>query len=658
MAIPTGSFFSPSLAASVSGGAPLERLLRSATALPGAVMGAQRAATLGNIEADRRRTAGRETADYMGNLSREMTIGDGNALLQALTGIKGQPTGASRGGGSVGGAAPIPVYEAQDEAAVLDQLAVALGNADASRRLATPLGTAVNQLPRATITDRGLENTAARELGYSSRTILNPNTITKLAELMRRGDPSVKSFLASEGLPADMTMEDLQGLGRDARDHQSLLASRLVRGQKKAGEVDLAGRTLLMKARLSELGYGADNLDEVAAELARLGDEEATAALKELGRPGFFGHELSLAKRRSVKTIIQKHIYDGLKGKTGSGPRSEKDLRNELKNIRFRIKILRDRQLTAQDKKLGGLTAQETTDLRELTNRLPVVRKQFYDVAGIEDYETQTPEQAIEMLWEKGVDYPTAFSHLIQQGLVGDQNQAARLLGTKTSRDGWNNRSDETLLKVADETEDERPSTKVTTEKAAGNRFSGAAKRAIGDGVSEEQFLSDIARVIEEQGASVEQLAAMEDAARSAYRSSPASEPVAREKASDDYSYEGRLFTPKVVVSEGRAGERTPSTVGESMETPVGVFAPEAVEDHPELLLREARDERQAMGLVDFHRERGEEFLANKAFDQAIKFRTQSDIRMGEREARRRSIQTEEDSRAFISPLGKLLRKQ
>ena len=534
MAIPTGEFFSPALAAAVSGGAPLERLLRSATALPGAVMNAQQMSTLGNIEADRRRKTGRETADYIADLSSQMTIDEGNALLQALTGMKGQPTGASRGGGSVGGAAPIPIYEAQDEAAALDQLAVALGNADASRRLATPLGTAVNQLPRATITNRGLENVAARKLGYSPRTILNPTTITKLAELMRRGDPSVKSFLASEGMPADMTMEDLQGLGREARDYQGLLASGLVKGQKKASEVDLAGRTLLMKARLTELGYGADNIDTVAAELARLGDEEATSALKELGRPGFFGHELALAKRRSVKTIIQKHTYDGLKDKTGGGTKSEKDLRNELKNLRFGIKVLRDRQLSAQDKQLGGLTQEEMEDLRDLRRQEVIVRKQFYDAAGIKGYETQTPEQAIEMLWDKGVDYPTAFNHLLNERLVRDQNEAARLLGTKTSRDGWNNRSDSVLLETADEAEEARPSREVTTERS-GIDFSGAAERAIGQGVSEEAFISDISGVIRKQGASDEKAASIEDAARSAYRAiSPMEDGVQQEVLAED----------------------------------------------------------------------------------------------------------------------------
>ena len=173
-------------------------------------------------------------------------------------------------------------------------------------------------------------------------------------------------------------------------------------------------------------------------------------------------------------------------------------------------------------------------DLRELRKQEVIVRKQFYDAAGIKGYETQTPEQAIEMLWDKGVDYPTAFNHLLNERLVRDQGEAARLLGTKTSRDGWNNRSDAVLLETADEAEEARPSREVTTERSEMD-FSGAAGRAIGEGVSEEEFLSDSSGVIWKQGASDEQVASIEDAARSAYRAiSPMEDEVQQEVLAED----------------------------------------------------------------------------------------------------------------------------
>ena len=625
----------------------MERLLRSATALPGSVMNAYQMGTLGNIEADRRRKAGREAADYIADLSEGMTIDRGGALLQALSGMKGQAGGAARGGGGAGALPPIPISEAQDEAEMLNEIAVALGNADASRRLAVVPGV---EMPRATITERGLENIAARELGYSPRTFINPTTITKLAELMRRGDPSVKAFLASEGMPADMTLDDLQGLGREARDYQSRIASKLASKRDKAAEVDLAGRTLLMKARLTELGYGADNIGEVAAELARLGDEEATAALKELGRPTRFGHELALAKRRSVKTIIQKHVYEGLKGKTGSGAKSESDLRNELKNLRFKIRNLRDRSVSAE-----GLSQSETADLKDTMDRLQVVRAQFYEVAGIRDFERKTPDAIVKEMWDKQVPYAEAFETLIREGLVVDQNAAANLLGKMGGRDVWNNRGNEALMKAAEseaaEPEKATPTTEVTTERS-GMNFSGAATRAIEDGISEEVFLSDISRVIREQGASDEEAASIEDAARSAYRGAKP-----KEAGKDSYSYEGRLTTPKVVVT-GKAGEGTARAVGKGVDTPVGTWSEESVEAHPELLLERARNENQARGLVDFHSERGETYLAQKALEKAINFRTQRDIRIAEGEARRRLIAQEEQSRSLVSPLGKLLRRE
>ena len=108
----------------------------------------------------------------------------------------------------------------------------------------------------------------------------------------------------------------------------------------------------------------------------------------------------------------------------------------------------------------------------------------------------------------------------------------------------------------------------------------------------------------------------------------------------------------------GKAGEGTARAVGKGVDTPVGTWSEESVEAHPELLLERARNENQARGLVDFHSERGETYLAQKALEKAINFRTQRDIRIAEGEARRRLIAQEEQSRSLVSPLGKLLRRE
>jgi len=323
--VPKGFLFAPSMGAQGEAQSGYEGLLRGLGGLPRAILGASKLGAAGHAAYAARLDANRQRAEALGKLSSRFTYGGDKALTQIMTGQQPTSGGGKRGRGAAPGLAQAlqatPIYEVEDEAQRLSKLATAITAAEAASRPQNRLEAALR--PRPAYEEMGLANVPAQRLGLSERTIIRPSTITELSELIRSGDPSVASALSAVGLPADTSVEDLAGLGVAARDYQSEFASMIGAKQRERSKVNLAGRTVLMKSRLIQLGYDAENINDVAAELAKLPDDSAEAALAEMGRPTKFSHEIRKAKIQSVKRIINSYIYPGGKpGEGGGGPRT------------------------------------------------------------------------------------------------------------------------------------------------------------------------------------------------------------------------------------------------------------------------------------------------------------------------------------------------
>ena len=333
--IPTGSLYGPSLAASADGAASFEGLLQGLSTLPKVLSGAGQGQANAQDVYNNRMKARQDQALHAADLVSKLTYGGGNALTQALSGQK--PTSAGPGG-ATGGIAPTPIHAMQAEARRLSELR-ALANDQQSRRNygLSPLGRALT--PEAAL--EGLAN-PAEEIGLPAGMVLRPEAMARIAHLLNTGDSSVGSALTALGLPADTKAEDLTGMSQRLQEYQSDIAGRIGKKQEGESKLDLAGRALLMRERLLQMGYDSDNIEDVAMELAKLPDEAARFAIGEMGRPTKFGHEMRLAKRRSVKTIINKYV--GLENKGGgggsrssSGGRSASELGKEVQHLRTQL---------------------------------------------------------------------------------------------------------------------------------------------------------------------------------------------------------------------------------------------------------------------------------------------------------------------------------
>tara|TARA_R100000005_G_C5001143_1_gene208161 strand:- start:2920 stop:5202 length:2283 start_codon:yes stop_codon:yes gene_type:complete len=370
-------------------------------------------------------------------LGAALTYGGGNALTQVMKGI---PSGGGTGKGSKQLAMaldPTAIYEMQEEAARLHQANLADREAAARSRFGmSPLARAVTpQRER-----EGLRNVVAERLGLSERTVVRPDTIAGLAELVRSRDPAARSMLSAQGINPDITAEELQGMAEEARVYQSQLAARLGARGKEKKALDLAGRTTLMRARIAQMGYDAENADLVAAELAKLPDDAAQQAIKELGRPTKFSHELALAKRRSVKTIINKYVGlpdKGSKGRSGggSGAGYAGQLGQEVRSVRGNIAKLDELKVSQ-----GGLTAEQQAKRDAEQERYELVLARYYDALGVDSASGgKIPmEEAVKKMWADGADYATAFDMIKKAYGEADPASVLFQLGT---RNEWNSRS-------------------------------------------------------------------------------------------------------------------------------------------------------------------------------------------------------------------------
>jgi hypothetical protein len=368
-----------------------------------AITEAFRGGVAGDAAYRARSLANRQRAKDIGEVTKRLTFGDDYSLAQLLQSAAGRPRGGR--GGSPGLGAALQTYQAEDLARRLSGLTEVDRATEAAMAPQSPLEAAIR--PRAPYERAGLANPAT-QLGLPSGTLLRPDTLTELAEIIRSGDASGATILSTMGLPADMGAEDFRGLAAKNLAYQSEIASRLGREQGKKTEVSLAGRTVLMKARLVELGYKADNLNEVAAELARLPDEAAAVALGELGRPTKFGHELALAKRRSVKTVIQRIVHEGLSKKgpsgTSGGTRSAKELGDEVHDLRENILKLQALAGKPADEG-GGLTPSQAKSLAVMERDLEIsLYPKYLAQLGVERRQAREGGKITFTDWYKGMD--------------------------------------------------------------------------------------------------------------------------------------------------------------------------------------------------------------------------------------------------------------
>jgi hypothetical protein len=433
---PRGYLYGPPLSASVEGQAAYEGALGGLANLGPMIMQAQQLGPAGDAAYLARTVGGQKLGEAAGKLTGGLTYGGGDALRQIFAGLPAGGAGGKGGRGALQMALdPQPIHVVQDEASRLHGLAVAFQDAERRRALdMTPLGRAV--APQAAT--EGLRNVPAERLGLDPRTVVRPDTISQLADLVGRKDPSARSMLIAEGLSPDMTAEDLAGLAAKSRLYQSQLASRMGRKQKERAAIDLSGRTLLMKSRLTQMGYDADNIDTVAAELAKLGDDAARFALAEMGRPTKFGHELALAKRRAhrVTTVINKYVGLPQKGTSGGagGGRSASEIGKELKRV--------SEQRAAIENKVEpgvGYTTDQQKTLDDLRIRQKTLELEWDSVYLGESRgpagKALTAGEEAQALWASGADYDQAFTRM--KSAHPNANIPGILL-SYGKRDAWN----------------------------------------------------------------------------------------------------------------------------------------------------------------------------------------------------------------------------
>ncbi len=490
---PRGYLYGPPLSAAVEGQAAYEGALGGLANLGQTIMQAQQLGPAGDAAYLARTVGGQKLGEAAGKLTGGLTYGGGDALRQIFAGLPAGGAGGKGGRGALQMALdPQPIHVVQDEASRLHELAVAFQDAERRRALdMTPLGRAV--APQAAT--EGLRNVPAERLGLDPRLVVRPDTISQLADLVGRKDPSARSMLIAEGLDPNMTAEDLAGLAAKSRLYASELASRSGRKQKERAAIDLSGRTLLMKSRLTQMGYDADNIDMVAAELAKLGDDAARFALDELGRPTKFGHELALAKRRSVKTIIQKHIVVGGKkgtgGGGGGGGRSASEIGKDLRDVRASRAAIENKV----EPGVGYTTDQQKTldELRIRQKRLEAEWDEVYlgesqGPAG----KALTADEEAAALWRSGADYHQALTRMKERH--PDVNHVG-LLFNYGKRDAWNKARDTAPAPVAGAASDfsvwVRGLSDADRQKTDAD-LDRAARAVIASGGSEDQFVSSV----------------------------------------------------------------------------------------------------------------------------------------------------------------------
>ena len=435
--VPTGSLYGPSLAASADGAASFEGLLQGLTTLPKALSGMGQRQGLALDVYNNRVKAQQGQALHAADLVSKLTYGGGNALTQALAGQKPMSGGP---GGATGGIAPTPIHAMQAEARRLSELR-ALANDQQSRR-----NYGLSSLGRALTPEAALEGLAnpAEELGLPAGMVVRPEAMARIAHLLNSGDSSAGAALTALGLPADTKAEDLTGMSQRLQEYQSDIAGRLGKKQEGESKLDLAGRALLMRERLLQMGYDSDNIEDVAMELAKLPDEAARFAIDEMGRPTKFGHEMRLAKRRSVKTIINKYV--GLENKGGgggsrssSGRGGASELGKQLRSVDADILAI-NTQAAKPVEKGGGMTASLTMQLERLLDERERI-KSNWDAAFLTPVgpATDTGElgERVKKMWESGADFTLAWETLKNSGNL-NSDQIFGVLTQMGTRKEWN----------------------------------------------------------------------------------------------------------------------------------------------------------------------------------------------------------------------------
>ena len=311
---PTGSLYGPSLASSVDGASSFEGILKGLSSVPGVVSSIGQVRSSAQDVYNKRVKGNQEQADYAAKLVKGLTYGGGNALANVISGTPGTPSGSSRGGANLGGKPPVEIHTMQAKARELAGLR-AMANDQQSRR-----NYGVNLLqPDMSQEDvaRGLSNPSER-IGLPPGMVLRPDSLAQIAQLLESGDPTVRAALNALGLPDDFAAGDLTGMSTRAQEYQSELAARVAEDRDVANEVDLTTRAAIMKSRMQQLGFSPDNIDELSMELARMTDEAASQALKELGRPVQYSQEKDVATIRSESKSFVHNYYHGLKNKRDS----------------------------------------------------------------------------------------------------------------------------------------------------------------------------------------------------------------------------------------------------------------------------------------------------------------------------------------------------
>jgi hypothetical protein len=302
--------FAPTLSAAAKrrGSSAFEGALSSAN-IPGVVKSISDLVAAGeagyDAKLERNRKIAEEAAGLVGG------IGYGSSAISQLLGgpaVAGKGQAGGGGGARRGQAsqqAPVSVAQMESRAAELHNLAASLQK----REL----------FDKPPSFDQGLRNVPAERLGISPRNVVRPESLTAIATLMRQDpkDPRVRAALDSLGVSRDVTYDELSGLAGAAGTYESELASKLIEERDEERRLLIAGRTLLMKSILGEMGYNADNVDLVAAELAILDDDDAKAAIDQLGRSSLFRHELDKARINAYK--VSRVIYDYGQGGKGKG---------------------------------------------------------------------------------------------------------------------------------------------------------------------------------------------------------------------------------------------------------------------------------------------------------------------------------------------------
>lgn len=310
--VPGDNIYGPLLSSAAGAQAGVQGLFQGLGDVASAIQSAAQSS------AEARKLAAQDRGEALKSMAENLTYGgrEGGALQQALSmPAPTQRTGGRGRGGRGGAVAPsVSLAQVEAEAERLDQIARAL---DQQQQMPSPLRDIEMMTPGGFAVpegEQGMRNVAAERLGLSPRQIVRPETLLQVAELLRRGDPSTSSFLTAYGLPQDMSQDDLRGLAAEAKEYQSRLAARVpeLAAQLDTG-ADLSGRARLMEAQLRSVGYDAENIDEVALELARLADDDAYNALKLIGRPGEYSQ--AIKKAGIEANSISRIIYSGLKDK-------------------------------------------------------------------------------------------------------------------------------------------------------------------------------------------------------------------------------------------------------------------------------------------------------------------------------------------------------